>query len=468
MHELGEVSPLAMLAKTKLENARTMIEAVTAILVCGEEVFVIKRQPHLRAFPGYHAFPGGKIDAEDDVQLIEHSDLAVYPQAHISALHRELLEELQFDLAAAFEQGMVQSLSLFGKAVTPEFERIRFSAYYYKIVIEHKPAFTFEENEIAHGDWYQARDLHDQYLRGESLMVVPMCNTLKRLAEDMSAEYVQPFNIQIPAGELACLELIHGLRTLPIPSNTLLPASNTNALLLGDEGRRQVLVDPSPKSPEVYQQLLETMDGRGLDAILISHHHPDHHEYAMDLAREKQLPVLLTERTVYWLNRHYAEDYLEGVTLELISEGSVVTHWKNSPVRAYELPGHDEGMVGLAPDTLDWFFIADLAQTMGSILIPDEGGDLAIYMHSLQRVIDLKPKVVLPSHGIPAGGTVLLERTLQHRLKREAQIRKLKLEGASETEIFDSVYPGLDSQFEDFARQTIRQHLYKIEAELRS
>ena len=56
-----------------------MIEAVTAILVCEEEVFVIKRQPHLRAFPGYHAFPGGKIDAEDDVQLINHSDLAAYP-----------------------------------------------------------------------------------------------------------------------------------------------------------------------------------------------------------------------------------------------------------------------------------------------------------------------------------------------------------------------------------------------------
>jgi len=226
-----------------------------------------------------------------------------------------------------------------------------------------------------------------------------------------------------------------------------------------------VLVDPSPKSPEVYQQLLSTMESRNLDAILISHHHPDHHEYAMDLAREKQLPVLLTERTVYWLNRHFGEDYLDGVELELISEGYVVTHWKNSPVRAYELPGHDEGMVGLAPDTLGWFFIADLAQTIGSILIPDEGGDLAVYMQSLQRVIDLQPKVVLPSHGIPTGGTFLLERTLQHRLKREVQIRALKLARASETEIYNSVYPNLDPQFEDFDRQTIRQHLHKIERE---
>lgn len=440
-----------------------MIEAVTAILVCGEEVFVIKRQTHLRAFPGYHAFPGGKIDPQDDVELTNHPELAVYPQAHMSALHRELKEELQFDLAASLEQGTVQSLNLFGEAITPKFERIRFCAHYYKIVISHKPAFVFEENEIEHGAWYRAGDLHELYRKGKALMVVPMCNTIQRLAQDMTAQRAEPFNIQVPPGELACLELLHGLRTLPIPSNTLLPATNTNALLLGDEGQRQLLVDPSPESPLVYQQLLDTLNTRKLDAILISHHHPDHHEYAMDLAREKQLPVVLTERTVYWLNRHFGEDYLAGIELELIYEGCVVTQWKNSPVRVYELPGHDEGMVGLAPDTLDWFFIADLAQTQGSILIPDAGGDLAIYMQSLQRVIDLQPKTILPSHGIPVGGTALLERTLQHRIKREVQIKALKLASATETEIFKSVYPHLDSQFEDFARQTIRQHLHKIE-----
>lgn len=292
----------------------------------------------------------------------------------MSALHRELKEELQFDLASAVEQGWVQSLTLFGEAITPKFERIRFSAHYYKMVMTHKPAFFLEENEIEHAAWHRTGDLHEQYLKGKALMVVPMRNTIRLLAHDITALNVVPFNIQIPPGELACLELVHGLKTLPVPSNTLLPASSTNALFLGDEGRRQVLVDPSPKSSLVYQKLLMTLNKRGLDAILISHHHPDHHEYAMDLAREKQLPVLLTERTIYWLNSHYGEDYLEGIELELICEGSVVTQWKNSPVRAYELPGHDEGMVGLAPDTLDWFFIADLAQTTGSILIPEEGG----------------------------------------------------------------------------------------------
>lgn len=114
-----------------------------------------------------------------------------------------------------------------------------------------------------------------------------------------------------------------------------------------------MLVDPSPKSPLVYQQLLKTSTCRKLDAILISHHHPDHHEYAMDMAREKRLPVLLTGRTLHWLKHHFGESYVADIELELIAESSAITRWKNSPIRSYELPGHDEGMVGLAPDTLD-------------------------------------------------------------------------------------------------------------------
>jgi len=442
-----------------------MIEAVTAILVYEDEVFVIKRQPHLRAFPGYHAFPGGKIDAGDSRIERPHALTDDHSQPHLAALNRELYEELNFDLGMALEQGGIDSIALFGKAITPAFERVRFCAWYYKIVLNSRPDFVLEQNEIAQGGWYKPAEINARYLQGEILMVVPMCNTLKRLAEDIHASTCMPFNIDSPDDELPCLELIHGLRTLPIPSNTLLPATNTNALLLGDDGRRQVLVDPSPESDEVYQRLLNTFRERPLDALLISHHHPDHHEYAIDFAREKGLPVLMTKATVYWLNTHFGEDYLDGIAIEEIAEGSVISYWKGSPIRVYELPGHDEGMVGLAPDCLRWFFIADLAQTQGSILIPERGGDLALYMHSLQRVIDLKPETILPSHGIPAGGTVLLERTLQHRIEREQQISELHLQAMSEDEMVRALYPTLDNKYRDFAQQTVRQHIRKIKQE---
>ena len=442
-----------------------MIEAVAAILVHEGEVFVIKRQPHLRAFPGYYAFPGGKIDATDDVRQIQHDLILDHPDVHMNALFRELSEELEFDLETAVNAGEVKEVSLFGTAITPAFERIRFSAYYYKIVLGKKPAFKLDENEISEGNWGMAEYLCERYLSGQALMVVPMRNTLFRLAQSISARNCEPFNVEIPAGELACIELIDGLRTFPVPSNTLPPANTTNALLLGDEGEMQVLVDPSPVSGEVYLQLVQTLSARLLDSILISHHHPDHHERAFVLACERNIPVLMSRITRERIENDFGADYIANARIKIIAEGAEITRWKGQLVRAYELPGHDDGMLGLAPDNLAWFFVADLVQSLGSIVIPDEGGDLVDYLDSLKRVIELNPDVILPSHGIATGGIEILKQAFAHRMQREEQIRPLHLAGASTEEILNSVYPGLSEEFTSLATQTIHQHVRKLEAD---
>lgn len=445
-----------------------MIEAVAAILVHEEEVFVIKRQPYLHAFPGYMAFPGGKIDAGDHVRPAQHALLDGHPDAHLSALFRELSEELDFDLATAVSKGNVRDITLFGTAITPAFEKTRFTAFYYKIVLARRPAFKLDENEISEGDWSTASCLCKLYRGGRALMVVPMRNTLFELAQDISVTGCEPFNINVPDGELACIELIHGLRTIPVPSNTLPPANTTNALLLGDRNQVQVLVDPSPESAEVYARLIKTLSGRRLDAILISHHHPDHHERAFELAREKNVPVLLSAITRARIKNDFGKQYTRNTQLITIKEGTEITRWKGQAIRAYELPGHDDGMLGLAPDNLAWFFVADLVQSLGSIVIPDEGGDLVDYLASLQRVIDLNPKVILPSHGIASGGTEILKRAYAHRIDRENQIRPLYLAGASTTQILDSVYPDLAEGLKGLAEQTIHQHIRKLEADAES
>jgi glyoxylase-like metal-dependent hydrolase (beta-lactamase superfamily II)/8-oxo-dGTP pyrophosphatase MutT (NUDIX family) len=442
-----------------------MIEAVSAILVCDDEVFIIQRQFHLRAFPGYHAYPGGKIDAEDYAQKLPHSKITAFPDAHMAALNRELIEELSFDLFAALASGAVQEVTLFGTAITPAFEAHRFRAHYYKIVLDHKPVFIVDENEIRRSLWARPAQLYAQYMNGDAMMVVPMRRSIASLAENISAINATKFNLESDEGALPCLDIINGLTTLPIPSNTLPPATTTNALLLGDKGQRQVLVDPSPKSAQVYQALLKTLANNQLDAILITHRHPDHHERAMDMAREKNIPVLLTAQTLVRLKTEFGQDYVDGIELEIISEGMQITRWKQHPIHVYELPGHDDGMVGLAPENLAWFFIADLAQSYGSIVIPEEGGDLAVYFRSLQRVIDLNPKAVLPSHGIPSAGVNLIEQTLAHRIKRENQIRKLMDKGVAIDDMRVSIYPLLDEKLVPLAMQTINQHVRKLVAE---
>ncbi len=62
-----------------------MREAVTVIFVHDDDIFIIKRQNYLRAFPGYYAFPGGKIDREDRDHSYHHPLLSPFPGEQVHA-----------------------------------------------------------------------------------------------------------------------------------------------------------------------------------------------------------------------------------------------------------------------------------------------------------------------------------------------------------------------------------------------
>lgn len=440
-----------------------MREAVTAVLVHGDEVFVIKRQNYLRAFPGYYAFPGGKVDEEDAGFVYRHPLLAEFRPERIRALVRELDEELGFDLEQAIEQDQVERIDLIGVAVTPAFERVRFHAHYYKVVLKSKPLFHPDENEIAWSGWLHRDEFLARYESGEGMMVVPIMHTARALAKDMASSPIEPFNLEYDEQrELPYLELIRGLGYIPTPSNTLPPAEYTYALMVGDGDAPRYLVDPAPASDEVLERMFNTLQRNPVDGILITHHHPDHHERAPDIARRLGLPVLCSQRTRKRLLACNGADYLADIEVRHVEEGHRLTRWLGRDVHCYELPGHDDGMIGLAPEDMSWFFVADLVQPMATVVIPEPEGNMQDYFDTLQRIIDLQPGVIVSSHGIPMGGTYVLEKTLQHRQEREAQILSMLEQGDDLDQIVKGLYRGINQKLIPFAEQNVRQHLRKL------
>lgn len=441
-----------------------MREAVSAIFICQREVFIIRRQSYLKAFPGYYAFPGGKVDTADHQAFFSQPLLADLPAQQAGTLVREIREELGFDLEQAVEQGLVGAIDYFGEAITPHFGELRFNAHFYRIELHHKPRFVTDPSEIAWSRWLDHRELYRHYQDGEALMVVPIMNAIRTLAENIHASGAGPFNLEYDAArELPYLEPLRGVGLIPVPSNTLPPAKATNALLLGDEPR--ILVDPSPATPEIYARLLRTLKGRLPQAIMISHHHPDHHEMAPELARELGIPLCCSARTLEELREIYGAGLSAGIEVRVLEEGEVLTQWMGQPVHCHALPGHDAGMLGLMPDSRAWIFVADLVQAGASVVIPDHGGDMSAYFACLQRVIDLQPRVLILSHGFPAGGTHLVEQSLRHRQMREAQVRQGQTEGLNIEQLSARLYPDIDPQLRPFAEQNIRQHLKRLDQE---
>ena len=149
------------------------VEAVSSVFFFQDLIFVVVRQNHLEAFPGYHAFPGGKIDSQDHPSN-NSSNFPELNPIHLSALHREMKEELDFDLQKGIAEGTISSIEPLAEIAAPSFAQIRFRNWFYRIDLKESPEFILDEGEFASGTWMTLQNLMQTYQEGEALMVPPL------------------------------------------------------------------------------------------------------------------------------------------------------------------------------------------------------------------------------------------------------------------------------------------------------
>jgi ribonuclease/clavin/mitogillin len=332
--------------------------------------------------------------------------------------------------------------------------------------LKNKVHFRANSGEFVSSFWSTPEKIIDDFREGKSLIVPPTRRILKRLVEDPQAKKLGNLSEVFDEDKMVpSLEMLDGITLLPVRSVTLPPASRTNAIFLGDEDEDKLLIDPSPNSEEEYRRLLTTIKDFVPDSIFLTHHHPDHHQFSNKLARELQVPIILSKDTLRRLTEKYGQQYFVNIELQTVSENHQVSSWHGFAVRVYEIPGHDSGHLGLAPDSMAWFLVGDLIQGIGTVVIPSPEGDMATYLNTLKKVISLSPEVIIPSHGIPMRTTHRLEETLKHRLQRESQILELHRLGKSKQEILSELYSDTDNRLHPAAMQNIESHLAKLRKE---
>lgn len=449
--------------------AHPIVDAVTAVFTCGEQGFITERRPELPAFPGYYCFPGGKVDPEDDSDVpMAQRWLCDHEPRLMQALCRELDEEVGFDLPAAIDSGLVKGIWKIGVAVTPKFEPRRFDTRFYRIDLAEPVDFEVDPRETVHGEWAPWDELAARYEDGRMLAVPPTVIVIKSFADDEDTKDLTGFQFNFDSDTyLPCIEAVKGVRLIPVPSHTLPPATATNCFIIGDETAPRFMVDPSPKDKATLDKLCNTAERIGFDAIFLTHHHPDHRQHADAIARRYQVPIHLSQDSFERTQARTAGRFFEGLETVIRREGEVLTQWLGRDVKVLEVPGHDEGQLALMPEDRSWCIVSDLFQGIGTVVIAKPEGNMAKYFATLQRVIDLDPKVVYPSHGMGMGTTYRLQATLAHRKQREQQILGLHESGKSHEEMLDEVYKGLDPRLAPLALCNIESHLDKLREEAR-
>lgn len=211
----------------------------------------------------------------------------------------------------------------------------------------------------------------------------------------------------------------------------------------GKEPGTCVVIDPGVEDAEhlaaIEAAAAELSGGAGIEAVLISHEHPDHTGGAEAFGA----PVI-----------HPADGEVWG------------------GLRAIATPGHaDDHLCFLTEDDASdrVLFSADLILGEGSTFVQPGGGSLIAYMNSLERVRELSPSLICPGHGPwvtdPASK---VEEYIEHRMMRERNLVAALGRGLrGQDTLIDEVWSDAPAELRPFTALVLRAHLEKLEIESR-
>lgn len=237
----------------------------------------------------------------------------------------------------------------------------------------------------------------------------------------------------------------------------LLTGPGTNTYLLG--GADLLLIDTGAGVAGYAGALAAAAGGEPVRRVLVTHAHSDHMG-GVPQVRERYPGASFFKMP--W----DAEDGRYGVRPEPLADGATVTHG-GITLRAIYTPGH-------APDHLCFFweeervlFSGDLIVGAGTVVIPRDGGDMAAYMRSLERLFDWEIRAIYPGHGpVIEDPKAKIQEYLDHRRMREQQVVEALRAGLRTIPaLVARAYADVSPALHPIAEESAWQHLAKLQAE---
>ena len=245
------------------------------------------------------------------------------------------------------------------------------------------------------------------------------------------------------------------MRTIPLHAANPGPFTgdgNWTYLIPGDA---PVLIDAGVGHASHLEALADAVPA-GPAQVLVTHAHSDHAAGAPAIAARWP--------QARFLKRPWPEEDRPAVPWEVIAEGAEVTTGEGT-LAVLHTPGHSPDHLALwHPDTRT-LFVGDLLQLGSSVFIPaSKGGSLVDYLHSLRRLLALKPERAWPAHGpVIEDPAALITHYLDHRHQREVQVLTALESGLSSIDAITArIYTGVTPQVMPLARESVLAHLHKL------
>jgi glyoxylase-like metal-dependent hydrolase (beta-lactamase superfamily II)/8-oxo-dGTP pyrophosphatase MutT (NUDIX family) len=444
---------------------------------------------------GHHVFPGGRIheaesaarvsNARDDAQAVAIHAAAreVFEETGLLCVRgplprRELLREarervlnaeLSFnDLLAQHDLKIdARDFEPAGDWLTPAFVPIRFATQYFLHRLRTEQQEELIEGEIVGLDWLTPAEARRRWHRGKIRISTPVAYTLRHLAAAglPAALPLLTRGTERTPGEHNWFEIRRGIILVPVKSATIPPATHTNCLIIGEDAL--YVIDPGAGDDAERDHLVRQIDhlinlGGHVEAILLTHSHPDHISAADDLRRRYSVPIMAHAATAdqvpFKIDRH-------------LRDGDVLSSGSNHEWRllCIHTPGHDPGHLCFLETSTGALLAGDMVANPGTIVVSRAyAGDMADFMNSLAKLLEVDCKFIIPAHGHPAGSPrEFIQQHLDHRRQREAKVKRALDAGATTfDELLAQAYDDAPREALPLARHSLDAHLAKLGIEM--
>jgi glyoxylase-like metal-dependent hydrolase (beta-lactamase superfamily II)/8-oxo-dGTP pyrophosphatase MutT (NUDIX family) len=496
------------------KKSATPKDAAAVILIRDNKVLWAQRNPKIPFLGGWHAFPGGKSDAQDsdiNVKNCANSDREL--EKFIVCAAREIFEEVGVLLArggekltkgqrASLHDDLISGRSTFAEILddwdlhidardffytgfwtTPQFSPVRFKTRFFIVRCPPKQEPYAAITEMQAPEFIEPAEALRRWTDSEVLISPPVLISLQELAD--SADLPDALNLESTTsnllqksqkcdGNIDYIELNPRLICLPLKTETLPPATHTNCFIVGK--KEFVVIDAASKEPDEQRKLFDLIDsfvekGSVCRQIIVSHLHRDH--FGGEIALQKHLrekfgleiPIAAHETTAEILRGEIEiGDFIEdNEQIELKDKAG-----ESFFITALHTPGHARGHLCFYDSEKGFLLSSDNVVGAGTVVVAPPEGDMKDYLNSLERMKNLPGlKFLCGSHGAAVfNARGKIEEYIAHRLDRERQVLKAFQNGAkTAAEIAENVYQNLDEKLFKLAEKTVEAHLEKLRAE---